>query len=341
MRPNTKSCDSSQDTLLYVFNFAGNSGFSIISASNDVQPILAVIEAGNYVAGEPTGNGAFDLYMDNLIEELSTRAPAPELYSWYEYVQDGETVSPKVSVNWGQTNIYGQYCPNYISGCGATAVAQIMTYYRHPDSFVATCAMGSDYSIGDTIQLDWNLINTHVSSHTDSKTCTSVHNNIGALLREIGHQVNMSYGTNSSSAYLSDIHDAFEYFGYTTTADNSPSISTIKNAVKTNGPVFMYGRDSVADVGHFWVIDGYKDYEYYRYRYERAMGNGSEPIVTQITLMEEAHSLHINWGWNGNYNGYFAFGIYDVSEADSYDGSHGVSDADYGSNNKIIMVNID
>lgn len=61
--PSTRS-GVETDTLMYVFNFEGDDGFSIIAANRAVDPVLAVAEKGNYTYGEPTGVENFDFYME-------------------------------------------------------------------------------------------------------------------------------------------------------------------------------------------------------------------------------------------------------------------------------------
>ena len=48
--------------------------------------------------------------------------------------------------------------------------------------------------------------------------------------------------------------------------------------------------------------------------------------------------MHFNWGWNGLYNGYFAFGVYDVSNPDSYDNPEFIpsSNVDFSSGTMMI-----
>ena len=41
--------------------------------------------------------------------------------------------------------------------------------------------------------------------------------------------------------------------------------------------------------------------------------------LTSHMMTGESHSLHINWGWNGNCNGYFTFGTYNTADSESYD----------------------
>lgn len=338
--PNTKSDGDGVDTLIYVFNFADSLGFSIIAANQSVSPILAVTESGHYVAGEPTGNDSFDFFMDGVKERLVTRLDGTELYYWYDYVTEGETINKNVGVRWGQEDIYATYCPNGHCGCVATAMGQIMAYHQEPSSFTTTVAMSSDYAIGATVSLPWTSIRSHQVNHTNTQNCSPYHNNIAALLREIGAQVNMVYGSLGSSAYDSAVPDAFDYFGLEASDPISFSVSSAKNYIKQYGPVYMGGTcyfTPTTTFGHAWVLDGYKDYTYSYCKFENA-GIGNTPIITQQTIISEEHSFHINWGFDGDCNGYFDFGVFDVDGANTYDYSHYITDVNFTNYLTLIRV---
>ena len=336
--PGTKSGKTESDTLLYVFNFADSQGFSIIAANSGVKPILAVTESGHYVAGEPTGNEAFDEYMNGLTERLSYQPGKPELYYWYDYVMDGDIVNRNVGVKWGQDDIYGRYCPNGLSGCMATALAQIMAYHGAPSSFYATTSMGDDFSSGESVPLFWPGIKTHSMSHTDTRSCNSYHKNIGALLREIGSQVDMNYGSGESTASTYKVPDAFKYFGYVASSPVKFNANTAKSAIKRFGPIYMRGDLSSKGNGHAWIVDGYADYKYYYNRFERAEGEGVPPIISRQTFISKEHAFHINWGWNGDCNGYFDIGVFDIDKGNLYNGTHNHTGLNYSYNCMMVVV---
>ena len=55
-------------------------------------------------------------------------------------------------------------------------------------------------------------------------------------------------------------------------------------------------------------------------------------------LIRESHVLHINWGWNGDCNGFFNFNIYDIDDAVIYDDTHNNSGRNYDTDVKMIVV---
>lgn len=331
-----KSGATANDTLYYVFNYAGDNGFSIISANESAYPILAVTEKGHYIVGEETGVPAFDYYMTCLEEALSE---IPFNGARYEYIHIGDSYAPRVHVNWGQSGVYGQFCPNGISGCVATAIAQILSAHRRPVSFVATCDMSPYYSIGQTVNLNWDLMLGHVSNSHESTGCFSVHNSISALLREIGDLVYMDYSSpNSSGATYTAVPLAFDYFGFTCVSPQNVSVPTMISEIKQCGPVYVRGGDINNNGGHAWVVDGYKDYEIHVIIPEGGAPIGQQQPIPMDGVVESVHSLHFNWGWNGECNGYFAFNVYSPDNSELYDGSYHATGYDFRENVKMIIV---
>lgn len=335
--PSTKATDAEVDTLMYVFNFADNSGFSLIDAQNGYEPIIGVAESGHFTPGQPTGVEGFDIYIDGLRERMTSRG-GPISQIWYEYVMVGDSVDRNVGVKWGQGGIYGQYCANNLSGCAPTAIAQIMAYHQNPTSFNASVNMGSDFISGQTVSLNWDEMKTHVVSHYDSLSCNPYHKYIGALMRDIGSVANTSYNIGgSSSTYTSNVPSAIQHYGFNTSSVSPVSIISLTGCLYSFGPVYMDGirTDGTTTHGHAWVADGYKDYAYYRDKYSLEIV-GPGPVLVEHVLLRESHVLHINWGWDGDCDGFFNFNVYDVDNAVSYDGTHNTTGRNY--NIDVIMV---
>ena len=137
----------------------------------------------------------------------------------------------------------------------------------------------------------------------------------------------------SSEAYSINVMHALEYFDYQSDGYSVESILDILSSLNNGRPVYMQGVDDCNtdtysdDVGHAWVIDGYVEYVTTIDSYENGQLIGSFPY-------DDYHVMHINWGWDGVCNGYFYFGEYDTSGADSYDGVH-YGAYDFDSENKM------
>ena len=296
--------EGSVDTLMYIFNFENNEGFSIIAANRAVDPILAVAEKGSYTYGLPTEADNFNFYMDAMVDELSSIIP-PAIDTIHTYptfkiveVNEHRSCEPLVPVNWGQSGVFGAYCPNGRSGCVATAMAQIMAYHRFPTSFTTTYPSSIPHA-NETILLDWEPI-------INDPHCYQV----SALLREIGERVGMDYrGSNGSFAFSSRVPQTMRSFGYTCDSGVLDFfINSIYNTLDANRPVYIEG-DNLNGDDHAWVVDGYiysrVGTEYYEYK---PVNSGTittyDYVLTHSTVVT-TNLLHCNWGWNGTYNGYF------------------------------------
>lgn len=113
--------------------------------------MLAITENGHYEPQEKTGVENFDYYMESLLEKLtaleSPEEPGRGVILEYYYTHDtiGSEQDPLMSSLWGQDDIYGGFCPNGLSGCTPTAIAQVMNYHQHPASIVTTVEMGNAF----------------------------------------------------------------------------------------------------------------------------------------------------------------------------------------------------
>lgn len=195
-----------------------------------------------------------------------------------------DVVSPLINTKWGQSisndyqdchayNYYisetsnscscsDKHCP---TGCVATAMAQIMNYWKHP---VYHPFYGPN-------QFDW--CNMPEDIYTDSNNYEKERNAVAWLMKRCGWSVDMDYcidGICSSGANISDAEDAFEnYFQYSSDADfqrkfwhnDNTWIGRIKNNLNHEWPILYAGGS------HAFVCDGYRS----------------------------DNTFHFNWGWNG------------------------------------------
>ena len=306
--PCTRNGESQLDTLMYVFNFEDNNGFSIIAANRAVDPVLAVVEKGNYTYGEKTGVENFDFYMDLLSSGLfPTKPPKPDTMITLPSFKTVEVdidrhCDPLVPVQWGQKGVFGAYAKNGRAGCVATAMAQIMAYYRYPTS-ITTTYPNNEYTehSKETIALDWEDMIAYSSGYQ-----------ISALLREIGQKVHMDYSKPTvSEADRTAVLSGFKAFGYSCASKLSDyDILPIRSALNEKRPVYVRGTDPKKG-GHAWVADGYVYKEKGTRYYElKLVDDGfSKPYYDYVLVSSTVvltNLIHYNWGWDGDYNGYFA-----------------------------------
>ena len=323
------------DTLLYVFNFADDQGFAVVSASRHTDGLIAVVEEGSYDPAVPTGNPGFDTYMDMAkayvaykdrteaaSESADTRGVT--VNPIYQHVYDTiyyRNIAPKVTVKWGQQKTMGQFCPNYIAGCANTAAAQIMSYYGYPSGRTLT------FQERDTTytSFNWSYMRARTYANKPSNWDT-YDKQIGRLARQLGKDAGSLYITGETTTTFPDARNVMVSWGYnvgsitTYNYSNSETGYTLGNLLASNKIIYMGGTNS-DNKSHIWIIDGCK----YVKALERIMvsyDNGVTWSVFQEMATYKTCHNHINWGWNGAGNGYFHSWILNaynpVSEDDIY-----------------------
>lgn len=317
------------DTLMYIFNFNDNQGFAIVSASYSTEELIAVTEKGHFDPNISSEIEGFNLFMEMaekyIANSTTQRGPFDPIQPPYldSIVDINIQRGPYVTVQWGQTHPEGEYCPNGISGCVNTAMAQIMSYYNYPLSIDLTYD-NADISVQ---ALNWTDIKTHQTGHL-LNTCSTpdTHKAIGRLCRQLGYMNNSSYGTNITTTLYNNAVSTMASLGYSIPNNISFDFNSIMNQLNSQHLFMITGSRIGESVGHAWVLDGYKYIETGFYRLE-PIGLNGEWIITDSNVTI-TRLCHYNWGWYGDCNGYFSAGVFDTQAGVLYDGAH-IADRDY------------
>lgn len=144
----TKSGDEAP--VVHVFNFEDESGFAIMSGDKRITPLLAYTFKGSLEAGDSIDNPGLAIYMSKLnnyisgltLDTLGSGQVIDPGGLIYGDVDVTEMVSGYCPVKWNQFYPYNYLCPvdsasgrKCLTGCTATAVAQLMACYRYPESY--------------------------------------------------------------------------------------------------------------------------------------------------------------------------------------------------------------
>jgi len=345
--------DLINDTLLYILNFNEDQGFAVVSACRQTDGLIAVTESGHYDPSVPTGIPGFDSYMAmayNYVAQESrknisviTRSANPimckPVYDTIFY----KNIDPKIQVRWGQTGRMGQFCSNGISGCSNTAAAQIMSYFKYPNSLALNYS-GRDVN---TTALNWTSICQHAYTNvTNNRDNADLQ--IGRLARQLGQNAGSTYNQNSTSTSISSMRSALSSLGY-----NVGNIVTISptngvfadedlyafpNILSNNNLIFMRGENE-DDNGHAWVIDGCY-YVKALYQLLATYDGTTWSVYQEMGTYRTCHN-HINWGWDGICNGYFNGWIYNANNAQRYDtevSNYASSDAAFVKNYRYFSI---
>ena len=217
-------------------------------------------------------------------------------------------VAPLVTAKWDQDQPFNNKCNDIgessVTGCVATAMAQIMYYHKWPLTGTGSHSYSYNLNYGGGTKTispsadfsqhtyDWNNMQDAYGSYKNengeygSMTYTDAQaDGISTLLHDCGVAVNMLYAGGSSSASSANVPNALiSYFGY----DRGMSLekkeyytdeewkNMIRTELNARRPV-LYSGQTTKNEGHAFICDGYDDADYF----------------------------HINWGWHGMANGYY------------------------------------
>ena len=337
----TRSGQDTLDTLLYVFNFADDAGYAVISTNAAATGLLAITEAGNYNETELKKNGGLALFIEKAkVYSRGGHLIEPGLNPFVDTLSSVliEYVNPLIEVTWGQCFPEGLYCPNTIAGCTNTATAQIASYFEYPTQLQLDFAQADSSSV----TLNWTAMKQHIRgsssciSHNNCTASVEAHKNIGRLCRQCAYYNMSSFYKDSLFIFTSSPlpHDYYSYtayisdgtytrtaesytgtallaFGYSVTSTIYYFPKCTQTYLDNGWPIIMCGLDN-PDKGHTWVADGYKYYEDTLLSYITPLPS----IITQYRYYN-----HFNWGWDGSSNGYFYDGVFNSSNAYTYDTS--------------------
>ena len=162
-------------------------GFVILSPDTDLRPIIGFSESGRFPALDDPENVLLQLVRDDMTARLRNRfIEDPELTRYFESNRElwdvyrseglaaatgaGEVLGPLLATTWHQNAPYNRLCPKDPStggrslvGCVAVTAAQILQYWRRPESFRllpddaydASFRSGSIYIPGDAATLEF------------------------------------------------------------------------------------------------------------------------------------------------------------------------------------------
>lgn len=297
----------------YTFIFK-NSGFVIVSADDNVQPILAFSD--NYFNPNdisPAQKALFESY-NQIIEDIivNNKTNITNKKTWENYYNSKfenskKEVLPLLTTKWNQGNFYNALCPADPSGpggrawagCVAAAISQIMKYHNFPAKGVGSHSYThTKYGIQTA-----NFGNTKYNWANMPNSLTSSNINVATLMYHAGVSIDMDYNPNGSGAFSDDVPYALStYFNYSTTASIKSKIdyndndwmAMLKAELDASRPIYYTGSQ------HAFVCDGY----------------------------DATDKFHINWGWSGNGDGFYALN------------SLGNSTIGYYNNNNRVIIGI-
>ena len=203
-----------------------------------------------------------------------------------------KTIDPLLKTKWGQGTPYNKNLvfedKSTLVGCAAIAAGQII-YYWGTKGFHRGCTATPAYTTltnGYTVKALPSTITFDYKNLTATKPTTDKSKEaVAKLLEYVGKAMYSDYKPNSTTVYTDKIVPALkENFRMgdvklvnSSTVSEQRFSDIVYDELKLGRPVILFGTGT--NGGHFFVCDGY---------------DASTGL------------FHMNWGWNGSYNGWFA-----------------------------------
>lgn len=285
----------------YVFPHDGNCGYTIVSGDDRMPEIVGYSTTDTY-SEENMPDGMKHLMQ--AYEAMATAlangdAKAERCLAEKEALAADSTYrQPRVAplladVAWGQSEPYNNLCPMYdgqrrtVTGCVATAMAQLMMYYKYPQTLKSDIPayQTSSYQLNMPLvsageRYDWDNM---LPQYSGSAYTAAQANAVAKLMYHCGLSAKADHGP-STGAWCTP-YVLVKYWGY------DPDVikhlyrekfslrewtAILDAELQASRPVYYTGCSTTSG-GHAFLCDG-------------ADGNGL---------------YHINWGWSGWNNGYF------------------------------------
>lgn len=208
-----------------------------------------------------------------------------------------EPIAPLLKSIRDQNAPYNSLCPKWmyddghisdercLSGCVATCIEQIMAYYRYPEALLDTLHgwKTNNYVVEDMLpgtRFDWDH---YLLDYRDGWTAEQGQA-IALTSLAVGTAVHMTYGIHSSGASIwNAIEPLKRAFGYGMVRCHERLLYTperwhalLQNELRNGRPIAYTGH-TMEMAGHAFNIDGVDAQGFY----------------------------HVNWGYNGNYDGWY------------------------------------
>ena len=286
------SSTSPKENSLYIFNYDSiSNGFVIVGNHEKSYEVIGYSDNNRfeYINAPNALKWWLQEFKRNGVSMLSTVSSSKP------------SISPLLSTKWSQYEPFNSCIPtlgsqysSFVTGCTATAIAQIMKYWEYPAHGIG----GNQYTINygvKNLTFSANYENTYYdwNNMLDDYTLVDYNNRqakaVGELMYHVGVAQKTLYGNMSRADDREGAKALIEKFTYDKSITKASREfytdvqweDLIYSELKNGRPVLYGGTQVVGDdvIGHDFVCHGYD---------------------------ANTNLYAINWGWGGMYDGYFA-----------------------------------
>lgn len=294
-----------EDATFRIYGYQ-QGGFVVVSADDLMPEVLGYSDDGAQFSQGKNPN--FEWWL-GAVKEATKKAQAkdtPRTTTKPDGTKYQTNVDALVTAKWGQDAPYNNLCPNApyssswyssgtarsVTGCVATAMAQILYYHKAPQHGVGTHSVGVPFDYPTTTYtfdfenttFDWDdMVDDYNGSYTPTEA-----NAVATLMYACGVASDMQYAPDGSGAYTQNAADGLKRnFGLSEdvhvedrSSYSEPDwMDLVYKEIDAGRPILYTGVSGWSG-GHAFVLDGYN----------------------------QDGKVHINWGWDGSDNG-----MYDIA----------------------------
>lgn len=278
---------SGEAPAYYVFNASAlDGGFVIVSGDDRVGDVLGYSDRGCFSPDDlpPALIDWLSEWEEQILEIREGRLALPSRVARAPH----PSIAPMLTTKWGQQSPYSRMTPEYreychsATGCLAVAMAQLLKYWASDTPTDSIPAYVTDTRKLEVEALPPTTFNYAIMEdyYDDRSPLDEGLFEVAKLMRYCGQAAKMDYDINSGAVTSGEY--LVKYFGFATGYTDKYHVTHMTNwedllyAELEAGRPMLYSGKKINGSGHVFVVDGYED-DYF----------------------------HINWGWNGNYNGFF------------------------------------
>ncbi|MBR4432025.1 MAG: C10 family peptidase [Paludibacteraceae bacterium] len=289
--------DKTGHPYLYAVNLPEQGGFVLVSGDDRFRTILGYSSIGFDEESMPENMRA---WLQDYIDEMRYLESIDYQPTLRRTHTEKAPIAPLITSTWGQDSPYNDACPlddgkRSATGCVATAMSQLVNYHiQHYGAPKATIAEIEGYISKDRqLKVDTIpagtafpdgslLLDTYGEEASEAQKAA-----VAQLMLICGTSVHMNYTNDGSGANSDLVPDVLiSKFGFDNTTRMISRFDytyagwqdVIYAELAAARPVYL--RASSSGGGHAFLTDGYKD-----------------------------GLFHINWGWYGSANDYFALSV--------------------------------
>lgn len=314
----------------YVFNDANGNGFVVVSGDDRTREILGYSPTGALDMDNLPAN--LQWWLDEYARQIAALGLSTVVTNSSKVQLTAPAIPPLIHTKWSQEEPYNNMCPDGSgrdydesgydasnscpTGCVATTMAQVMYYWKWPESCPALDAYSTkNFEVKSlpSTTFKWDLMKDSYSSIETGDAADAV----AELMRYCGQAVWMDYDVSASGAPFYGNVVLARVFNYSrsirTISRKSYNIEDWENIIyhelAEGRPVIYSGfSDNDGNGGHEFIVDGY----------------ASDGL------------FHMNWGWSGLFDNYFVLSVADPYQP-GIDGSSSSGGFRY---NQLAMVGI-